>query len=150
MSRESTVEFTSYADALEFWNNPNDKIKVVYFYKKDCPYCDDFVPHILEEELKARADKFEWKKVCVDTGGAPFPPSNTPCAYFTIPNTSEPMPLDRTGGTSRDVLSADFDAMIEIMDRGKTIDEAFFGDGKDMPISAWSQRMRRVKSAFGM
>jgi thiol-disulfide isomerase/thioredoxin len=148
MSSSSPVEFTSYADALDFWNSSNDKIKVVYFYKKDCPYCDDFVPHVLEKELKDRADKFEWKKVCVDTGGVPFPPSNTPLAYFHIPNTSEEMPLDRTGGTSREVLSADFDAMIEIMDQGKTIDEAFFGDGADMPISAWSQRMRLVKQMF--
>ena len=57
MSSSSPVEFTSYADALDFWNSSNDKIKVVYFYKKDCPYCDDFVPHVLEKELKDRADK---------------------------------------------------------------------------------------------
>ena len=34
------------------------------------------------------------------------------------------------------------------LEEGKTIDEAFFGVGADMPISAWSQRMRLVKQMF--
>jgi hypothetical protein len=31
MSSSSPVEFTSYADALDFWNSSNDKIKVKLF-----------------------------------------------------------------------------------------------------------------------
>ena len=145
------VDFTSYEEALNFWNTPNDKIKVVYFYKKDCPFCDDFVPHVLEPQLQSRSDKFDFRKVCVDTGGVPFPPMNTPAAYFDVPNTVEPedMPLTRVGGTSNEVLAADLDAMVEIMEQGKTIDDAFFGDGKDIPISAWSQRMRQIKHMIG-
>ena len=136
------IEFTSYEDAVKFKEASNDKIKVVYFYKKDCPYCDDFIPHVFEKHLLEKSEHFDWRKVCVDTGGIPFPPRDTPLAYFWIPNTEEPMPLIRNGACTPQLMERDLNCMISIKDEGKSIEEAFFGDG-EAPLSSWGQQFIR-------
>lgn len=134
------IEFEQYEDVINFWNTPNTKIKCVIFYKKNCPTCDDFVPHVLEPALESKAGHFDVRKICVDTGNIPFPPVNVPAVYFSIPNTTEPMPLVRTSGATQDILINDFDAMIEMKDNGKTINEAYF-QNKAPVMSSWSQQL---------
>ena len=134
------IEFSSYEDVISFWNTPNSKIKCVIFYKKDCPTCDDFIPHVLEPALMSKSDHFDVRKICVDTGNIPFPPANTPTVYFYIPYTKEPMPLVRTSGATPEILNNDLDAMIDIKDNGKTISQAFF-ENKAPVLSGWSQQM---------
>lgn len=134
------TDFTPYNEMLNWWNAPSDKIKCVIFYKQDCPYCDDFVPHVLEAKLESKTDHFDVRKVCVDTGGVPFPPYSTPMVYFTIPNTSEKMPLLRTGGATPEIVENDLNNMISMKDQGLTIQQAFF-DGKPPVMSSWVQRL---------
>jgi hypothetical protein len=137
------IEFSNYNDAIDFWNGENSKIKCVIFYKHDCPYCDDFIPHVLEPALVAKEDHFDVRKICVETSGLPFPPVSTPVVYFNIPNTTEPMPLTRTSGATPEILENDLNAMISMKDEGKTIQQAFF-EGKTPPMSAWTQFFTRI------
>jgi hypothetical protein len=134
------IDFISYNEMLNWWNLPNEKIKCVIFYKENCPYCDDFVPHVLEEKLIEKSQHFDVRKVCVDTGGNPFPPYSTPMVYFSIPNTTEKMPLLRTGGATPDVVEEDLNSMINMKEQGLTIQQAFF-DGKSPVMSTWVQRL---------
>ena len=137
------IEFSSYNETISFWNEENSKIKCVIFYKQDCPYCDDFIPHVLEPALDAKSEHFDVRKICVDTSGLPFPPLSTPVVYFYIPNTTEPMPLIRSSGATPEILNDDLTAMISVKDEGKTIQQAFF-DGKTPPMSAWAQFFNRI------
>jgi thiol-disulfide isomerase/thioredoxin len=137
------VEFSTYNETFEFWNSNNSKIKCVIFYKQDCPYCDDFIPHVLEPALEAKANNFDVRKICVDTSGLPFPPLNTPVVYFSVPNTSESMPLIRSGSTTLEVLNDDLDCMIAMKNEGKTIQQAFF-DNRAPVLSAWTQFFTKV------
>lgn len=134
------IEFSTYEDVINFWDSDNEKIKCVIFYKKNCPTCDDFIPHVLEPALINKSEHVDVRKICVDTGNIPFPPSSTPTVYFTIPNTTEPMPLIRTSGATAEILTNDLDAMISMKDEGKTINQAFF-ENKEPVFSGWSQQM---------
>lgn len=133
------TNFVSYDQMLEWWNTPNDKIKCVIFYKEDCPYCDDFIPHVLEAGLLQKQEHFDVRKVCVDTGNVPFPPYSTPLVYFAVPNTSEKMPLIRTGGATPETVNDDLECMIDMKDNDKTINQAFF-ENKQPPMSSWAQK----------
>lgn len=132
------MEFTSYEQALDFIKTPNGKIKVVAFVIKDCPTCDDFVPHVFEPAITERQDHFEMVKVDLATANMPFPPTGTPTFYFYIPNTTEQMPLFRVSGTVPSVLKNDLDSMIRVKDEGVSINEAF---QKPKEITSWVNRL---------
>lgn len=134
----NTLEYTEYEQAMEFMNTPSSKIKMVCFAKKDCPFCDDFLPDVLQVALRQLSEHFEWVFVDVDTASMLFPVVHTPTAYFYVPNTAEKMPLMRVGGTTPQILKNDLEAMIDIKDHGKTLVQAFLEDRKQ-EISQWAQ-----------
>lgn len=134
------LEYTKYNDALNFWQNPSDKIKMVCFTQEDCPFCDDFLPDVLLVTLKDLSNHFEWVFVDIDEATEmTFPVVNTPTAYFNIPNTKEKMPLVRVGGTTPQILKNDLEAMVDIKDKGKSLVQAFLED-RQPEISQWGQQ----------
>lgn len=136
------MTFTNYAETVAFWDAPSDKIKVVIFIQKDCTTCDDFVPDVLEKVLKEKSGDFEYTKVDVAEAAIPFPPLSTPTMYFKIPNTSEPMPLVRTGGVPEDLLRGDLAVMLRIRDEELTIAQAMEGTPYG-GVNNWVQRQVR-------
>ena len=136
------MENVTYGEALSFIKNDSDKIKVVVFYIKNCPTCDDFLPDVFDVEIKNRSEHFD--VVYVDSEGSdiPFPPSATPTAYFYIPKTEEPMPFFRVGGTLPLTLQKDLDGMIRIKDEGISATEAFSFVPEE--ITSWGHRQLRL------
>jgi len=134
----NTLEYTDYKEAMKFMHAQSLKIKMVCFAKKDCPFCDDFLPDVLLVSLRQMSDHFEWRFVDVDEADMLFPVVHTPTAYFYIPNTAEKMPLIRVGGTTPQILKNDLEAMIDVKDQGKTLVQAFLEDRKQ-EISQWGQ-----------
>ena len=136
------MEYTNYEEALSFWKEDNEKIKVIVFAIKDCPTCDDFLPDLFDVEINNRIDHFDVKYVDLETSTMDFPPISTPTAYFHIPNTDQPMPIFRVGGTIPSILQNDLDAMISIKDDGLTFEEAFFSKPQT-EMTSWVQRLAR-------
>jgi hypothetical protein len=120
--------WTTHRDAENFIKAPNDKIKVVFYVTKICPECDDFIPDVLEPLLAKYGDHFDYVKVDSDDPDIVFPAQAYPTGYFYIPDTSERMPLIRYGGAVPDHVEDDLQAMIEVKDLGKTVEQAFFVD----------------------
>jgi hypothetical protein len=141
MKETVTMMYVLYSEALSFVNQLEDKIKVVIFSVKDCPTCDDFLPHVFEPALQERINHFEWVYVDSESGDIPFPPTATPTAYFYIPNTVDPMPFFRVGGTLPSILHKDLDAMIKIKDTGITAAEAFGHTTTE--VTSWVHRILR-------
>jgi hypothetical protein len=138
------MEYTLYNEALNFWNSENEKIKVVIFSLKDCPTCDDFLPHVLEPILiNEYAEHFDVVKVDLAEDSITFPPIGAPTIYFSIPNTQEKMPLVRVGGIPESFLRKDLDTMIKIKDQGWTVAQAL-ADTQYTEVSAWIQRQIRL------
>jgi hypothetical protein len=135
------MNYVSYQDALNFINKESNKIKVVVFSIKDCPTCDDFLPHVFDPAIAQRSDHFEVIYVNSESSDIPFPPSATPSVYFYIPNTQEPMPFFRVGGTIPSVLEKDLDGMINIKDEGVSATEAFSFVPEE--ITSWGHRQLR-------
>jgi len=133
------LDYTAYADAINFQKTPSAKIKMICFAQKNCPFCDDFLPDVLLVTLRELQNHFEWVFVDVDEASMPFPVVHTPTAYFYIPNTSERMPLVRVGGTTPKILKNDLEAMIDIKDNGKTLVQAFLED-RQPEVSQWGQQ----------
>jgi thiol-disulfide isomerase/thioredoxin len=131
----------TYDEALTFLKNDSNKIKVVVFYIENCPTCDDFLPDLFNVEIEKRSDHFEVVYVDSESQDIPFPPSATPTAYFYIPNTEEPMPFFRVGGTIPSVLEKDLDGMIKIKDEGILATEAFSFVPEE--ITSWGHRQLR-------
>lgn len=137
------MEYISYTDALNFWNTPNNKIKVVIFALEDCATCDDFIPDIFEKMIIDEfSDHFDMVKVSLDDESISFPPLGLPTVYFYIPNTDEPMPLIRTGGAPEQMIRKDLQNMVKMKDENFSIEEAF-ADTHYMEISPWIQRQIR-------
>lgn len=132
------LEYNTYQEAAIFSKTQSSKIKMVCFTKKDCPFCDDFLPDVLLVTLKELQEHFDWMFVDVDEANMLFPVVHTPTAYFYIPNTTEKMPLIRVGGTTPQILKNDLEAMIDIKDKGRTLVQAFLEDRKP-EISQWGQ-----------
>jgi len=135
----NTLDYTPYADVIDFQKTSSAKIKMICFAQKNCPFCDDFLPDVLLVALQELQDHFEWRFVDVDEASMPFPVVHTPTAYFYIPNTSERMPLVRVGGTTPKILKNDLEAMIDIKDNGKTLVQAFLED-RQPEVSQWGQQ----------
>lgn len=135
----NSLDYTTYESAVTFCKSQSDKIKMVCFAKKDCPFCDDFLPDVLLVSLRELQDHFEWRFVDVDQADMLFPVVHTPTAYFYVPNTEEKMPLVRVGGTTPQILKNDLEAMIDIKDKGRTLVQAFLEDRKP-EISQWGQQ----------
>lgn len=135
------MNYVSYKDALNFIGEKSNKIKVVVFSIKDCPTCDDFLPHVFDPAIKERSDHFEVIYVDSESKEIPFPPSATPTAYFYIPNTEEPMPFFRVGGTTPLILEKDLDGMIKIKDEKISSTEAFSFVPDE--ITSWGHRQLR-------
>lgn len=134
------LDYATYADAVLFWKTSSDKIKMVCFSQKDCPFCDDFLPDVLLAALKDFKNHFEWVFVDVDEAvEMDFPVVHTPTAYFKVPNTTEKMPLIRVGGTTPQILKNDLEAMVDIKDKGRTLVQAFLED-RQPEISQWGQQ----------
>lgn len=122
------MQWISQAEAEDFLKIPSTKIKVIYYVTKDCPHCDDFIPDVIEPLIEKYSDHFEGYKVDSEDPDIKFPPQAFPTGYFFVPNTKEKMPLLRYGGAIPEYVEDDLQAMIEIKDQGKTIEQAFFVD----------------------
>jgi hypothetical protein len=133
--------YITYQEALSFVAEDSEKIKVVVFGVQDCPTCDDFLPHVFAPAIEARAEHFECVYVDASAADVPFPPTATPTVYFYIPNTTEPMPFFRVGGTLPSVLHKDLDAMIKIKDNGVSAADAFSNPMET--ITSWVHRLLR-------
>lgn len=134
------MNYVSYKDALSFLENSNDKIKAVIFGLQNCTTCDDFIPDVLELELSSR-EEFEYVKVDLAEAASQmkFPPVSAPTVFFFVPETDEPMPLFRVGGTTPGILKNDLDAMVKIKNSQLSLEEAF----KDVnlgEVTQWVQR----------
>lgn len=135
------MEYTSYLEALDFVNQESNKIKVVVFSIKDCTTCDDFLPALFAPAIAERSDHFECVYVDANDLNIVFPPVSAPTAYFFIPNTEEPMPIFRVGGTTPTVLSKDLDIMIKIKDEGISLADAFSEPPTE--VTSWVHRSLR-------
>jgi len=135
------MNYVSYKSALDFINKESNKIKVVVFSIKDCPTCDDFLPYVFDPAIAERSEHFEAIYVDSEEKDIPFPPSATPTTYFYIPNTNEPMPFFRVGGTTPHILENDLDGMIKIKNEGISAEEAFSFVPEE--ITSWGHRQLR-------
>lgn len=138
------MEYTTYEEALSFWNASNEKIKVVIFDLPNCETCDDFMRDVFEPIITTDyAEHFDVVKTDISDPAVSFPPIGNPTVYFNIPNsTDEPMPLIRVGGIPESYLRKDLDSMVKIKDEGLTIDEAF-ADTPYTEVTSWIQRQLR-------
>jgi thiol-disulfide isomerase/thioredoxin len=141
------MQWISQIEAEEFVKKSNSKIKLIYYVTKICPHCDDFIPDIIEPLVEKYSDHFEGYKVDSDDPNIMFPPPAFPTAYFHIPNTKEKMPLVRYGGAPLAHVEDDFQAMIEIKDQGKTIEQAFFVDRRPQ-LFPYAQTRPNPRNAF--
>ena len=138
------MEYVTYEDLLNFWNAPNEKIKVVIFDLPNCETCDDFMRDVFEPIITTDyAEHFDVVKTDISDSSISFPPISNPTIYFNIPNsTDEPMPLIRVGGIPESYLRKDLDAMVKIKDEGLSIDEAF-NNTPYAEVTSWIQRQLR-------
>ena len=138
------MEYITYEDLLNFWNAPNEKIKVVIFDLPNCETCDDFMRDVFEPIITTDyAEHFDVVKTDISDSSISFPPISNPTIYFNIPNsTEEPMPLIRVGGIPESYLRKDLDAMVKIKDEGLSIDEAF-NNTPYAEVTSWIQRQLR-------
>lgn len=141
------MEWISQSEAEDFIKKPNSKIKLIYYVTRICPYCDDFIPAIIEPLVEKYSDHFEGYKVDSEDPGIMFPPPAFPTGYFHIPNTTEKMPLIRYGGAPIEHVEDDFLAMIEIKDERKSIEQAFFVDRRQQ-LFPYSQTRPNPRDAF--
>jgi hypothetical protein len=141
------MEWISQIEAEKFANEPNEKIKVIYYVTKICPTCDDFIPDIIEPLIDKYSDHFVGYKVDSEDRDIKFPPQAFPTGFFYIPNTTEKMPLIRYGGAPIEHVEDDFLAMIEIKDQGKSIEQAFFVDRRQQ-LFPYSQTRPNPRDAF--
>jgi hypothetical protein len=135
------TNYIKYSEALDFINSESTKIKVVIFSIKDCPTCDDFLPHVFEPLLQELSDHFEWVYVDSESNDIPFPPVSAPTIYFNIPNVLEPMPIFRVGGTTPEILRKDIEKMVDIKDNKISLKEAFSEPIQE--ITSWVHRFSR-------
>ena len=138
------MDYITYEDALNFWNAPNEKIKVVIFELANCETCDDFMKDVFEPIITSDyAEHFDVVKTDISDSSISFPPISTPTIYFNIPNsTDEPMPLIRVGGIPEAMLRKDLDSMVKIKDESLSIDEAF-SNTPYSEVTSWIQRQLR-------
>lgn len=132
----------TYSEALEFIKANTGKIRVVVFHVKDCVTCDDFLPDLFNVEIEKRSEHFEVVYVDSASLDVPFPPYGTPTVYFYIPDTEEPMPFIRVGGTTRGVLEKDLDCMIRIKDEKISAFDVFSYHPEE--ITSWTHRQYRL------
>jgi hypothetical protein len=144
LNKGEKMEYVTYEDLLNFWNAPNEKIKVVIFDLPNCETCDDFMRDVFEPIITTDyAEHFDVVKTDISDSSISFPPISNPTIYFNIPNsTDEPMPLIRVGGIPESYLRKDLDAMVKIKDEGLSIDEAF-NNTPYAEVTSWIQRQLR-------
>ena len=85
----------TYDQALELSKKYKDKDKITLILFKDehCPFCNEFIPDVLEKILPDFQQHIDFY-IVPNFEGNPFPPPTTPVTYIYVPGKSKnKMPL---------------------------------------------------------
>jgi len=115
----------TYSEALELANTYKDKDKVTLIMFKDehCPYCNDFIPNVMEVMENDFANDIDFY-IVPDAKENPFPPTTTPVTYIYVPGKcTNKMPLLRPGAADIFNVSSDLRRVVDSKNNGLDLDE---------------------------
>lgn len=115
----------TYDQALKLSKTYKDKDKITFILFKDenCPYCNDFIPNVVERMEEEHSKDIDFYLVPTSDGN-PFPPTTTPVTYIYVPGKCKnKMPLIRPGAADIYNVNADLLRAIQSKNEGLDLDE---------------------------
>lgn len=119
------IKEITYDQALELSKKYKDKDKITLILFKDehCPFCNEFIPDVLEKILPDFQQHIDFY-IVPNFEGNPFPPPTTPVTYIYVPGKSKnKMPLIRPGAADINNVSTDLRRCVSSLLDGLDLDE---------------------------
>lgn len=115
----------TYDQALELSKTYKDKNKITFilFKDEDCPWCNEFIPEVLEKVIPDFSQHIDFY-VVPNFDNNPFPPTTTPVTYIYVPGKcTNTMPLIRPGAADIGNVSSDLRRAVQSMQDGLDLDQ---------------------------